>query len=73
MRYSVVEQLTRKTALNTRKEIEEILQNRHQELQGCKEWIQGTDFVSDLSQFLFACYLYGYECSFNKYNSELAA
>lgn len=73
MQYSLIELLTRKTAQRASKEIQEIIAKEQQEVIGCKEWIQGVGFVNGLSRFLFACYLCGYECSFDKYETKLDA
>jgi hypothetical protein len=79
MRYSEVEIISKTSAQKVSADmeslfLEEIKQPKELiDYKKYEEFIKSNDFINKVSQFLFACYLYGYECSFDKYNAELAA
>jgi hypothetical protein len=57
---------------NLYKNQEELSKNQ-QDFDNCKTYISWTtnkEFIDQLSNFLFACYLHGYEYTFRKYNMK---
>jgi len=55
-------------------EVQKELSVHEQDLENCAtyiDWSANDKFIENLTQFLFACYMHGYEYAFRKHNAQL--